>query len=303
MNISINFKTVVVIMSTYNGENYVEDQINSILNQIGVNVLLYIRDDGSSDGTPKILSRFNSRHNNIIISLENNLGFRNSFFKALKDAPMGDYYSFSDQDDIWFHDKLLKTINLFSENDEFVLGFKNAIITNNELKPYGYLFKADKKLLDSSLTFIDAVGYGFVLVFDNKLRDCACRINELIPISHDILIGAIASYFGKIRWDTEPVAFYRRLPNSLSRNKFFKTLFHRIGSMIFDNGVNPLCAELFLKYYSDLLNEKSKKQLMDFKLYRRNLTSKLALLKNKELRYKGIDGWIALKFKILINRF
>jgi rhamnosyltransferase len=289
-------------MSTYNGEKYIKEQINSILNQKGVNVLLYIRDDGSSDGTSKILCEYMKKYNNVIVSLENNLGFRNSFFKALKDAPDADYYAFSDQDDYWFPEKLLKTIDLFADNEQYVLGFKNASLTDDCLKPFGVLYEPDKRLLDSSMTFIDAVGYGFLIVFDKKIRDCACRINESIPISHDILIGAIASYFGNIKFDNEIVALYRRLPNSVSRNKIFKTLLHRIGSMFLDRGVNPICAELFLRYYPDLLNDESKKQLTDLKIYRSDFTSKLRLLQNKELRYKGIIGWIALKTKILINR-
>ena len=94
-------KKVAVMMSTYNGELYIEEQIESILQQPGVDVFLYIRDDGSSDGTLRILQKYSST-DKVHIQYGKHIGIGNSFMELLWSLPdTYDYYSFSDQDDIW----------------------------------------------------------------------------------------------------------------------------------------------------------------------------------------------------------
>lgn len=96
----MNTKSVQVVMSTYNGEKYLKEQIDSILSQEGVDVRLYIRDDGSSDRTTDILASY-QEHKNVKIEKGNNLGFAKSFLTALDECDEADYYAFSDQDDVW----------------------------------------------------------------------------------------------------------------------------------------------------------------------------------------------------------
>lgn len=92
----MNTKSVQVVMSTYNGEKYLKEQIDSILSQEGVDVRLYIRDDGSSDRTTDILASY-QEHKNVKIEKGNNLGFAKSFLTALDECDEADYYAFSDQ--------------------------------------------------------------------------------------------------------------------------------------------------------------------------------------------------------------
>lgn len=105
----MNTKSVQVVMSTYNGEKYLKEQIDSILSQEGVDVRLYIRDDGSSDRTTDILASY-QEHKNVKIEKGNNLGFAKSFLTALDECDEADYYAFSDQDDVWEKDKLSTAI-------------------------------------------------------------------------------------------------------------------------------------------------------------------------------------------------
>lgn len=106
-------KSVQVVMSTYNGEKYLKEQIDSILSQEGVDVRLYIRDDGSSDRTTDILASY-QEHKNVKIEKGNNLGFAKSFLTALDECDEADYYAFSDQDDVWEKDKLSTAIEIFN---------------------------------------------------------------------------------------------------------------------------------------------------------------------------------------------
>ena len=92
---------VNILMSTYNGEKYIEEQIQSILNQEEVIIKLYIRDDGSTDNTVKIIESFNKE--NIVLFKMSNIGWKKSSLELTKLVEYHDdeYYAFSDQDDVW----------------------------------------------------------------------------------------------------------------------------------------------------------------------------------------------------------
>ena len=99
---------VQVLMSTYNGEKYVEEQINSITeNQIeNVEVSLLVRDDGSRDRTLEVLNVLKAKEPiQIEVMQGKNLGVTRSFLQLIKNAPEADLYFFADQDDRWIKDK------------------------------------------------------------------------------------------------------------------------------------------------------------------------------------------------------
>lgn len=295
---------VCVIMSTFNGEKYVEEQINSILRQTNVEVTLYIRDDASKDNTPKVLKQIKERNNNVLLDLSSiNLGFQNSFFKALKDAPEADYYAFSDQDDIWYLNKLSSTIDLIVKTPEKCLAIKNALLGDAYLHPIGIQYTSDRKIPLRINTFYQSLGSGYLMVFNKTIKQYAERIEEKIPISHDLFIGAIACYLGNVVYDSEIVAIHRRLSYSISANNKNKVLKHRIKSVFVDKGKVSECASLFLKYYKKELSDDEVEELICLRDYRIDCKKKWILLTRSDLRYNGIVGYLAIKIKILINRF
>lgn len=112
----IGLPTVGVLLATYNGEAYGEDQILSLLWQRGVNVHVYVRDDGSADDTMAIVDRLVRLHPGRISVIDNQgvltgLAAAN-FFLLLAGVDLGrhDYFAFADQDDVWFPDKLCHAI-------------------------------------------------------------------------------------------------------------------------------------------------------------------------------------------------
>ena len=107
---------VVVLMSTYNGERFIEEQVESILQQLPADSLLMVRDDGSSDSTVQRIETFGDSR--ILLVRGDNLGFAHSFLTLLAEAPAdAEMVMFSDQDDVWLPDKIerawthLKTIS------------------------------------------------------------------------------------------------------------------------------------------------------------------------------------------------
>ena len=101
--------TVAVLMSTYNGEKFLEEQLDSIFSQTGVNVKLYVRDDGSTDCTLHIIDQYAERFPIVKLADNENLGPGFSFMRLLYQyafEPEIDFFAFADQDDIWLENKL-----------------------------------------------------------------------------------------------------------------------------------------------------------------------------------------------------
>ena len=94
---------VNVLISTYNGEKYIKDQIDSILGQTYPNIRIYVRDDGSSDNTCNILKEY-EKAGKIVLFRGDNVKWGKSFLTLLKKAETGSYWAFSDQDDVWLPD-------------------------------------------------------------------------------------------------------------------------------------------------------------------------------------------------------
>ena len=113
-------ETVVVLMSTYNGERFLEKQLLSILQQQSCNVQLVIRDDGSSDNTVSIIKHYATMYTNIHLIVGQNVGFKNSFNELIQFASRcnSKYYAFVDQDDVWLKKKLQTAIDYLRKVDD-----------------------------------------------------------------------------------------------------------------------------------------------------------------------------------------
>ena len=160
---------VTILMSTYNGERFLNEQIDSILQQEDIEACLFVRDDGSKDKTISILEQYQEAHV-LRFYQGHNLGPAMSFMNLLMEAPATDYYAFSDQDDFWEKDKLSVAVDsLRKYPDEPALYFGRTQL-------------ADKKLnilpspeLAPKLTFGESLIHEFIpgctMVLNNKLRE------------------------------------------------------------------------------------------------------------------------------------
>ena len=110
-------KTVSVVMTTYNGAKYIREQIDSILGQTYPLKEIIIQDDGSTDGTPAICEEYARKYPIIrFIRNEHNLGF-NANFKSAAMKATGNYVALSDQDDVWFPEKIAKQVEAIGHHD------------------------------------------------------------------------------------------------------------------------------------------------------------------------------------------
>ena len=132
-------KKVQVVISTYNGEKNIVRQLDSIFDQVDVNVSVYIRDDNSKDGTLEVIDSYIKKYPNkkIEVSKGENIGYAKSFWTALRDCEEADYYAFADQDDIWFSDKLKKSIEVMDDNKSGIpqMTYSKMLRCDEELNP------------------------------------------------------------------------------------------------------------------------------------------------------------------------
>lgn len=132
----------VVLMSTYNGEKFLPQQLESLCKQKNVeNLILFVRDDGSSDNTIEILKAYEKKLNIQYCSKNIKYGAAMSFWTLMLNAPVADYYCFSDQDDVWDEEKISYSINAIEKTE-----------VNNETGPK--LFCCESRVIDAANNLI-----------------------------------------------------------------------------------------------------------------------------------------------------
>lgn len=110
---------LAIMLCTYNGDEYLKEQIDSIISQDYDDWYLFVSDDGSSDSTLEILSEYQRvlGHERIIVAQGPQKGFAANFMNLMKKIPEDfSYYAFCDQDDIWLKDKLSTAVNALKKN-------------------------------------------------------------------------------------------------------------------------------------------------------------------------------------------
>jgi glycosyltransferase involved in cell wall biosynthesis len=233
MTRATNLPSVAVLLSTYNGEKYVRSQIESILSQEEVSIHIYARDDESTDSTLKILESFPSEL--LTIYQGKNIGPKNSFFELLNSCSDDhDYFSFSDQDDVWLKSKCARAVGHIKNNTECSLYCSVLSIVDENLNSMGdVIFRRSGRIFPSII--FQNVASGNTSVFNkralNVLREHPAPEEAIM---HDWWAALlIYSCGGNIVYDTRPCIFYRQhsenvLGMSLKRRIDTKALRNRI---------------------------------------------------------------------------
>ena len=165
---------IAVLMSTYNGAQFLGEQIDSILSQKNVCVHLFVRDDCSSDSTMDVLTSYADNCSNITVFFgKKNLGPEKSYKKLLKTVLLEhdkfEYYAYADQDDIWLPNKLNVAVNKLSGIR------KPALYASNQ-----YIYKDDAVV---GLRFKQAPNYSLLYnIHSNSLSGCTMVFNRSLAV-------------------------------------------------------------------------------------------------------------------------
>src|SRR4051812_29514296 len=120
----MEFPLVSIIVCTYNGEQFLEEQLQSVVNQTYPNIEITISDDKSTDQTAAILKKYEEKNNIQVRYNEMNIGFLKNFELAVGMAS-GNYIAFCDQDDIWLPNKIERLLGAISDHS---LVYSNSLL-------------------------------------------------------------------------------------------------------------------------------------------------------------------------------
>jgi glycosyltransferase involved in cell wall biosynthesis len=211
-------KKVTVLMTSYNGEKFVEEQVESIIRQTHCNFELIIIDDMSTDNTQKLLAEFKDDRITLI-SNSHNIGCGNSFEKGL-DLVKSEFVLLCDHDDIWEENKIEILLNEVEDNDliysDCMLIDENGDVLQNSYKSRNRLIGFDSA--NSSIDKICAFN-SFVLGCSIMFRkETLVYITPILDLSHnhDKWIVALISQIGKIKYIDKKLFRYRIHGNNFS---------------------------------------------------------------------------------------
>ena len=210
-----------ILLATYNGEKYVKEQIESILNQNYKNIRLIISDDCSKDSTRKILKQYENNERVEIHLQEKNLGYIRNFEYLLKQVK-SDLYMLSDQDDVWLPEKVEKTLDVLKQNDaDMVFGDLEVVDENlNTVYPSFNEFmllnrKIKKEINSYKLNYLYNCVTGCTILSKKEF------IKDILPVpykstyvAHDHWMALIVSLKGKMVYMPEKHIKYRQHGNN-----------------------------------------------------------------------------------------
>ncbi|WP_242258581.1 glycosyltransferase family 2 protein [Streptococcus thoraltensis] len=206
---------VNILLSTYNGEKYLSEQIESIQAQTFTDWQLLIRDDGSSDGTVDLIKHFvKSDHRIRFINEDNivNYGVVKSFYHLVK-FEKADYYFFSDQDDVWLPEKLEITLQRGQKenSDKPLLVYTDLRVVNENLEILQEsMIKAQSHHANTELVqeLTENTVTGGTMMINKALAD-KWQVYENL-LMHDWYLALLAASLGKLVYIDQPTQLYRQ---------------------------------------------------------------------------------------------
>lgn len=302
---------VAVIMSTFNGERYIAEQIESILKQKRVEVILYIRDDGSQDNTVAIIKKIQKTDKRIILIEGENIGWKRSFLTCLKQAGDADYYAFSDQDDVWLPDKLYKaTEKLAKKKAEVALYAGNVWVADEKLDIIRSYHPENKNMLErpfQQLIIQDGMPGGLTYVFTPSAKKMLLRLFPGGTFGHDYLLFRVCLYFGEVVYDSIPYVLYRQHGNNvIGASKNFVWWIQKKVNTLKSKASAPIseAAGTFLSEYSaaEFKDKDVYEFLIKLRSYPKTLATKLKLIMMPEVKRQRKVDTLLLYMKILMGK-
>jgi len=300
-----------ILMATYNGEKYIRQQLNSILQQDYDNWNLIIRDDCSSDNTVQIIEEYQSKFPQKIklIHAEAPSGSAQNNFFALLPYSQSEYMMFADQDDVWISNKISLTLSKMEQMEQLygnsipLLVYTDLAIVDEKLtviNPSRYkMHDINPERNQLNHLIVQGIVYGCTLMANRELLNLI-KDKPSVDVMHDTWLSLLAAAFGVIGFVNKPTVWYRRHgknSTSLCSEGYFHWLLFQLSNIkkirkkhkAYYNQAN----ELLVRYYSILTNQQ-KVILNEYaSLVESHPIKKAIILKKYDLYREGILPKIA----------
>lgn len=216
--------TIAILMASYNGERYIKEQIESIINQDFSDWHLFISDDGSTDNTLSLEKSYQEKFPQkitVVENMTNKHGSKYNFFNLVNIVlnEKYNYFMFSDQDDVWKKNKVSDTFNLMKQakNNTSVpiLVHTDLEVVDENLNTLGNSFikyrALDPRYKDINHLLIQNNVTGCTMMVNRPLLVKALQFEDIDKIAmHDWWFALVASIYGEIYFLNESTIKYRQ---------------------------------------------------------------------------------------------
>lgn len=232
-NIKESFKTntsVQVLLATYNGEKYIDEQVSSLLHQTYTNFTVLVRDDGSSDDTLRKLKGYEAKYPEkfSIVECKRPTGSAKGNFRELMMESNADYVFWCDQDDVWYEKKLQVMLRKIQEVEranpgEAVFAYSDCDLINESSELTGLRYQKYKKLspkigLTLSHSLICPASLGCGSGINRRLLELVKEVPSDVT-GHDWYAHILALAIGRVAYIDEPLIKYRIHSENVSSPK------------------------------------------------------------------------------------
>lgn len=295
--------SVTVLLSTYNGEKYIGQQLDSIYKQKDIDLRLFVRDDGSTDSTQSILNAEQAK-GKLTWYTGDNLKPAYSFWDLLCNAPSSDYYAFADQDDYWMEDKLSAACKQLHEHEGPALYFAQTQLADENLNPLPSV------KIHPLLTYGEALIHQFVggctMVLNDAMRKILISYRPEYLQMHDFWIYDVALAVGAyVYFDPTPRMLYRQHGHNavgqLNSKRFVWQ--SRMKRLREQEHIRLRTAKELWNGYKDLMPQDNKSLTKDVISYRNNLMSKWKVMHDERLKCSLPAITFSTKIAFLLNIF
>ena len=302
---------VCILLSAFNGEKYIEIQIESIMRQINIESIIVVRDDGSTDKTKEIIMSLKEKYKNKIFYIEGkNLGCEASFLNLLKYNFDADFYAFSDQDDFWMPDKLYKQIEAIKKYNTPALSLCNLLVCDENLNTIKIMHNA-KELNEYKTRMkrdIICNMHGCVMLWNKNLHTI---LQNNIPnkiVAHDAWLNAVANLIGTVEIISEPLIKYRIHDNNVSGFALNNIAKIKKGARIYLGKNHPnreYIAKTLLYFFEKNIDKKIEgyKTLILISNYKYSFFNKIKLINSDIVQKRDICHKYLCIICILMNKF
>lgn len=272
---------ITVLLATYNGADYIRQQVDSILQQTCQDFHLILSDDGSKDNTPELLEYYAQKHPDRITHYRSGQRFGCAQFhfmhllSAFHDTP---YIMFCDQDDVWHKDKIERTLAKMKqvETDPSLptLVHTDLLVVDDILQPiapsFCQLSHLDGSRMALNQVVVQNVVTGCTAMMNRALAQLAARTPDREPmLMHDWWLAILATAAGNVGFLNEPTISYRQHGNNsvgAKDTRSFSYLWDRFSSRDTRKVMIGTAEQVkhFLKYYADILQPEQLAMLQAF---------------------------------------
>ncbi|MDI1307811.1 MAG: glycosyltransferase family 2 protein [Methylotenera sp.] len=299
---------VNVLLSTYNGEAYLHEQLQSLYQQTYENIRIFVRDDGSSDSTYGILQQVASENRIFLQRPDANIGPAASFFSLLDISGDAGFYAFCDQDDIWNRDKLERAVLALGSLPEDIPAMYFSRLDYVDANNQFIKLSPQPEKIGFGNALVENIATGCTVVLNKSARDLIIKSLPDRCLMHDSWCYLVISCFGEVLFDDQSTMRYRQHSNNAigAATSVWDSYIRRVKRFsLFKHGVFRFSdqAETFLERYSEVLSDEAKALLLEFLGAKKLFLGRFRLVFNRKIWRQSILDNLILKLLILMNRY